>query len=61
MEKSLDDKKKKSSEELKITAPLLRCLEALRGKHEDVKARHAERYNAVRGKATPNSDSEIAY
>ncbi|RPA99845.1 hypothetical protein L873DRAFT_1789307 [Choiromyces venosus 120613-1] len=48
MEKSLDDKKKKSSEELKITAPLLRCLEALRGKQEEVKARHAERYNAVR-------------
>ncbi|CUS15485.1 unnamed protein product [Tuber aestivum] len=51
MEKSLDDKKKKSSEELKITAPLLRCLEALRGKQEDVKARHAERYEAVRGLA----------
>ncbi|CAZ82035.1 unnamed protein product [Tuber melanosporum] len=48
MEKSLDDKTKKSREELKITAPLLRCLEALRGKQENVKARHAERYNAIR-------------
>jgi protein regulator of cytokinesis 1 len=52
MERSLDDNKR-SSGELRVSAPLLKCLEVLKSKQEDVKVRHAERYTAVRSKKKP--------
>lgn len=49
MERSLDDNKR-SSDELRVSPPLLKCLEMLKSRQEDVKVRHAERYTAVRSK-----------
>ncbi|KAL7268293.1 Microtubule bundling protein [Rhizina undulata] len=47
MEKSLNDFKE-NHENLRVTLPLLRCLQGLKEKYQNVKKRHSERYDAIK-------------
>lgn len=55
MESSLDDSARRSrnldDEDLKITYPLARCLQALREKHIQISRLHKERYEQVKSKS----------
>lgn len=55
MEASLDDNKSRQEyqqedEDLKITYPLLRCLQALKEKHAQISKLHRERFEQVKSK-----------
>ena len=55
METSLDDTKSRheyeaEDEDLKITYPLMRCLQALKEKHGQISRLHKERFEQVKSK-----------
>lgn len=65
MEASLDDTKSKDDcdredDELRVTTPLLQCIENLKQKHKVISKIHRERYEQVKSKyRRPPSNSTI--
>jgi protein regulator of cytokinesis 1 len=58
MEASLDDNKTRheyeaEGEDLKITFPLMRCLQGLKEKHLQISKLHKERFEQVKSKPAP--------
>lgn len=60
MEASLDDSKHRNyqdDDEIKITYPLIRCLQVLKEKHTQIYRLHKERFEQVKSMRCPSPDT----
>ena len=62
MEASLDDEKahreyEPEDEDLKISYPLIRCLQVLKEKHQQISKLHKERFEQIKSKCHPRISS----